>query len=329
MEGNLSRRGKTLTINQGRQGSLAVEGNLSSEMPRSTSLASKDKMEINIKMETSRSNSYHIDRRVGQQGSRPSVGNQAEVEKLATGTQSSQDFTVVHNSANQFENLQSSTTDNNIWSEEEKKRLVEIDLEERRKGRGFMARLKRRWCREFPNKTNYTEKNLRNNANRFKQEEEIIEWLKSKDVSNGNAGEVVVVVQEGKRNLEWSLQLKKSLIELETEARVLGRGYMKRLKEKWDEKHLEYKNITAQCLRDNAGRFRKDLVLQNLMLVQTQEMQQDQAGKIQQQSGSNPVEIEETEVPEEQGITGTGDREIPQDVTGGETQEEGTERESS
>ena len=53
-----------------------------------------------------------------------------------------------------------------------------------------------------------------------------------------------------------------SLIELEEEARVLGKGHMKRLKEMWDKKYPEFRNITAQRLRDNEGRFEKDPVLQ-------------------------------------------------------------------
>ena len=40
---------------------------------------------------------YHIGRRAGKQGPRPSVGNQAEVEKSATGTDSSNQAHEVHN----------------------------------------------------------------------------------------------------------------------------------------------------------------------------------------------------------------------------------------
>lgn len=48
--------------------------------------------------------------------------------------------------------------------------------------------------------------------------------------------------------MEWSLELKVRLMELEKEARVLGKGHIKRLKEKWDEKHPEDRNLAAQCL---------------------------------------------------------------------------------
>ena len=61
------------------------------------------------------------------------------------------------------------------------------------------------------------------------------------NLSIGNEGEEVVETEE--RNLEWSLELKVSLIELEEEARVLGKGQMKRLKEMWDEKHPDFRII--------------------------------------------------------------------------------------
>ena len=86
--------------------------------------------------------------------------------------------------------------------------------------------------------------------------DEIKIWSEEEKTVNGNEGEEVVETEE--RNLEWSLELKVSLLELETEARVLGKGHMMEVKEMWDEKYPEYRNITAQHLRDDGGRFRQE-----------------------------------------------------------------------
>ena len=233
--------------------------------------------------------------------------------------QSSEDETVAHNSSYLLGNLHSNTDQIKILSEEEKKGLVEINLEEPRKSRRVMGKMKRCY-REFPHKSNYTENNFRNNAIRFEQEAEIIEELKGKDKVNGNEGEEVVETEE--RNLEWSLELKVSLIELETEARVLGKGHMMKLKEMWDERYPEYRNITAQSLRDNKGRFKKDPVLQNLILVRRQEMQEEREGQVQQQQARNPVVTQGIEKVEEQDISGTADQEIEQEVNCDESEEQ-------
>ena len=63
--------------------------------------------------------------------------------------QSSKDETVAHNSAYLLRNLCTNTNEIKICSGEEKKRLIEINLEERRKRRRLIVRLKICY-REFP-----------------------------------------------------------------------------------------------------------------------------------------------------------------------------------
>ena len=75
---------------------------------------------------------------------------------------------------------------------------------------------------------------------------------------------------------------------------------MMKLKEMWDERYPEYRNITAQRLRDNEGRFKKDPVLQNLILVRRQEMQEEREGQVQQQQARNPVVTQGIQKVEEQ-----------------------------
>ena len=60
--------------------------------------------------------------------------------------------------------------------------------------------------------------------------------------------------------------MKVNLLKIEELERNQGRGFMKRMKEAWDD---TYKNSTnsAQTLRNNAARFRKDNSLLNLIKV--------------------------------------------------------------
>ena len=46
---------------------------------------------------------------------------------------------------------------------------------------------------------------------------------------------------------------------------------MGRWKRAWDECYREFRYLTMQCLRDNAGRFKEDKTIKNLILVQNRE----------------------------------------------------------
>ena len=46
---------------------------------------------------------------------------------------------------------------------------------------------------------------------------------------------------------------------------------MERLKRAWDECYPEFSHLTMQCLRDNAGTFKKDKTITNLRIVQNRE----------------------------------------------------------
>ena len=56
------------------------------------------------------------------------------------------------------------------YTDSEKRWLIQADDEERSKGKGFMQRLKMRWDKRFPNKSNISKQSLRDNAARFKKE---------------------------------------------------------------------------------------------------------------------------------------------------------------
>ena len=53
------------------------------------------------------------------------------------------------------------------YTDDEKRWLVKADEEERRRGKGFMDRLKKRWDEQYPEKRNRSKQNLRDNAVRF------------------------------------------------------------------------------------------------------------------------------------------------------------------
>ena len=65
---------------------------------------------------------------------------------------------------------------------------------------------------------------------------------------------------------KWTTEMKVNLLKIEERERNRGRGFMKRMKEAWDDIY-ENSTISAQTLRDNAARFRKDNSLLNLITV--------------------------------------------------------------
>ena len=75
---------------------------------------------------------------------------------------------------------------------------------------------------------------------------------------------------------------------IDEEERAKGRGFMKRVKERWDMKHPEYQDASWQKLRDNAACFKKE-----------KRFQTRQREEIHQNMDEQEVEME-VEVPETQ-----------------------------
>ena len=126
-----------------------------------------------------------------------------------------------------------------------------------------MERLKKRWGEEFLEKTHYNAKDLRNNASRFKKDRK-----GSRDLQNPPQ---IIDESNMKEKIKWDNEKKVRLIQLEEQARNGGIGFMERLKRAWDECYPEFRNRTMQYLRDNAGRFKKDKNIANLILVRNRE----------------------------------------------------------
>ena len=82
-----------------------------------------------------------------------------------------------------------------------------------------------------------TAQNLINNARRFKKEG----WERQAEIENQNEVEVQQQIGEQNRtSLEWMTEIKIVLVMLDQEERANGRGFMKRVKERWDAKYPEY-----------------------------------------------------------------------------------------
>ena len=117
-----------------------------------------------------------------------------------------------------------------------------------------MKRIKEKWDAKYPNRNNVSTQNLRDNAVKFRMEmnepnttneiqQEMVD--QNRNTNNANAA---------KTNNEWTNEMKLELLKIDREERSKGRGFMKRMKERWDE----------------SVRISKDKALLNLLEVQDQ-----------------------------------------------------------
>ena len=61
--------------------------------------------------------------------------------------------------------------------------------------------------------------------------------------------------------------MKIKLVKIDDEKRSKGRGFIKRVKERWDLEFLEQASISMHIVRNNASRFQKEPERRNLILV--------------------------------------------------------------
>jgi hypothetical protein len=155
------------------------------------------------------------------------------------------------NVANHVYNNEVHTINNCEWTDEQKNRIVEIDREERRKGKNCMKRIKVRWEVEYPT-IRRSSQNLIDNARRFGKEG----WGRHND--NVNEIHVESTTNQKGKNLDWNTEMKIILITIDEEERAKGRGFMKRVKERWDLKYPEHQGASWQKLRDSAARFKRE-----------------------------------------------------------------------
>ena len=124
-----------------------------------------------------------------------------------------------------------------VYTDEEKEWLVKSDEEEIYRGREFMKRIKDKWDAKYPHRNSVSTQNLRDNAVRFRMEmnepnttneiqQEMVD--QNRNTNNANAA---------KTNNEWTNEMKLELLKIDREERSKGRRFMKRMKERWDEKY--------------------------------------------------------------------------------------------
>ena len=113
--------------------------------------------------------------------------------------------------------------------------------------------------------------------------------------------------------------MKINLLRIEEQERSRGRGFMKRMKEAWDAIYEE-KPMSAQCLRDNAARFRKDEAVTNLIEVRDErDLEPDKAEQTENNFNNENSQNEHCDMHD-----GHGDHENKQE----DVEERGVEEES-
>ena len=70
-----------------------------------------------------------------------------------------------------------------------------------------------------------------------------------------------------RRHLERTTEIKATFITFDNEESAKGRGFMKRVKENWDQYYPEYRGASWQKLGNNAARFKKEPEVINLILM--------------------------------------------------------------
>ena len=155
----------------------------------------------------------------------------------------------VDNQAN-LQNNRVRITNSNEWSQEQKHRIVEIDPQERRKGKSLMKRIKTRWDLEFPELRRMTQ-NLVDNAKRFKK----------KGLENiGKQEESIVeptTPDNNSKQLNWTTEMKIDLVTMDTEKRAKRRGFMMKVKERWEKVSRIPSSKLAETKRKCSSKNRK------------------------------------------------------------------------
>ena len=130
--------------------------------------------------------------------------------------------------------------------------------------------MKARRDTEYP-ASRRTVQNLIDNARRFKKEG----WGRPAKLENRNETEVQqqtqVIGEQKRKSIEWTTEMKIVLVILDEDERAKGRGFMKRVKDRWDVKYPEHESASWQKLRDITTCFKKDQKIKNFILVQRRE----------------------------------------------------------
>ena len=95
-------------------------------------------------------------------------------------------------------------------------------------GAGIKLKLKWRWDEQYPEKNCVSMQNMRNNAARFTKELE-------KNVGSEKAQIETELDTTLNNSNKWTTEMKVNLLKIKERKRNRGRGFMKRMKEAWDD----------------------------------------------------------------------------------------------
>ena len=109
-----------------------------------------------------------------------------------------------------------------------------------------MKYIKRIWEFKFP-ESKRTAQNLADNARRFKKEGwgNITEWEESMAEQ--------ATPENNNKQLNWTTEMKIDVVMMDKEKRAKRRGFIKRVKERWNQKYPENQQASWQKLRNNAA----------------------------------------------------------------------------
>ena len=104
---------------------------------------------------------------------------------------------------------------------EEKVLVVKVETEEKERGSGFIKCVKKRWSNEARTKKTVSTQNLVDNDRRFNLQEEVIGQLDGQSEKPES--------EAPPENMYWTKANKVRLVEIDTEERERGLGFMKRV----------------------------------------------------------------------------------------------------
>ena len=161
------------------------------------------------------------------------------------------------NRANHDNNVIVHIINNREWTEEQKRKLVEIERQEMRKGKNFMKRVKARWDTEYKKEG----------------------WGRPAELENQDKIEVQqqtqVIGEQKRKSIEWTTDMKIFFVMLDEDELVKGRGFMKCVKNRLDIKYPEHESASWQKLGSSAARLKKDQEIKSLILVRRREEVQE------------------------------------------------------
>ena len=65
---------------------------------------------------------------------------------------------------------------------------------------------------------------------------------------------------QAQKNIDWTTEIKIKTVKIDDEELSKGRGFMKRVKERWELEFPEKASISMHNFRNNAPRFKKNRI---------------------------------------------------------------------